>query len=166
MSKQYKKIAKKIKPKMQKICRFGNKLRPPIGKAFERLEQMNCGFTKFGQCGCPAPIVEYLEAPTAALQEFNTFMDPVTSWLFPNNYGGDDEDYPLTSIYDVVCNFEDPNTKYILEAWEEVKGILWDVIYEDVIGPINKVLDHKVDFGICVFTHSETRNIFFGSPIF
>ena len=131
----YKNAIDKINPKFQKVCKFGNKLRKPIGTLFSALAQFNCGIKKYGYCGCPNFMVNTIMSPTTVINDWADDLIGLTSWL------GDPTDANRVSIidqmYDIVCN---PDNALII-AWEEIKGIVWDVIYEDIVGPILTLMD-------------------------
>lgn len=130
----FKEVAAKIKPKMQMVCKAGNKIRPKLGYVLRGIDMMNCGFKRYGQCNCPKEIVDVVRTPIEGLKEYNEFVESATGWLL-----GESDD-PLKSVYNLVCNPED----LVIAAWEEIKGILWDVIYEDIIGPIETLFNHEV----------------------
>ena len=122
----YKNAVDTINPKMQKVCQFGNKLRKPLGTVFRALDKFNCGIKKYGYCGCPNFMVNTIMRPTTII---DTWADELRRWT--SVLQGDQNDPPnsiIDQIYNVVCNPTDP----LVAAWEEIKGIIWDIIYGEI----------------------------------
>ena len=118
-----------LKSKMQSVCKAGNKLRKVMAPVVSATETFNCGVVNYGACGCPKFMVDTLDTPLGAMLKFNEKMKVVT------------DNVPvgvLDDIYDFVCD------NVVVNTWTEIKGIVWDTMWEDVLSPINTLLTKPI----------------------